>query len=67
MLTGTFYCVGKSLAYWEMRSVLARLALRYSIRFASAQDGKDFDSKILDTVTLSPPPLGMCFRARKGR
>ncbi|KAK7718873.1 hypothetical protein SLS57_005983 [Botryosphaeria dothidea] len=64
---GTFYCVGKSLAYWEMRSVLARLALRYSIRFASAQDGKDFDSKILDTVTLSPPPLGMCFRARKGR
>ncbi|GME35797.1 Cytochrome P450 [Neofusicoccum parvum] len=62
---GTYYCVGKQLAMWEMRSVLARLALRYNIRFASAADGKDFDEKLLDTWTMAPPPLGMCFRARK--
>ncbi|KAK0609046.1 Tryprostatin B 6-hydroxylase [Lasiodiplodia hormozganensis] len=62
---GMFHCAGKQLAYWEMRSVLARLALRYNIRFASAQDGKDYESKLFNTVTLSPPPLGMCFRPRK--
>lgn len=60
-----FHCAGKQLAYWEMRSVLARLALRYNIRFATAQDGKDYESKLFNTITLSPPPLGMCFRPRK--
>ncbi|KAL1640901.1 hypothetical protein SLS58_006517 [Diplodia intermedia] len=64
---GMYGCVGKQLAYWEMRSVLARLALRYNIRFASARDGKDFEASLLCTWTLAPPPLGMCFRERKDR
>ncbi|OJD28825.1 cytochrome p450 [Diplodia corticola] len=64
---GMFGCAGKQLAYWEMRSVLGRLALRYDIRFASAQDGKDFERDMKAMWTLAPPPLGMCFRERKLR
>ncbi|GME48595.1 Cytochrome P450 [Neofusicoccum parvum] len=61
---GMYHCVGKQLAMWEMKSVLARIALQFDISFAPGEDGKKFQAGILDTWTLTLPPLHMCLTER---
>ncbi|GME33891.1 Cytochrome P450 [Neofusicoccum parvum] len=63
---GTFMCVGKQLAYWEMKSVLGRVAARFDVTLAPGEDGKAFDEGFLDTFTMTVPSLRLCFNERKG-
>lgn len=62
---GMYHCVGKQLAMWEMKSVLARVALQFDVAFAPGEDGKAFQEGILDTWTLTLPPLQLVFNERK--
>lgn len=49
----------------EMRSVLARIALQFDVGFAPGDDGKAFIDGIMDTWTLTLPPLNLVFTERK--
>ncbi|KAH7050102.1 putative cytochrome P450 [Macrophomina phaseolina] len=66
---GQYACAGKGLAMWEMRSVLARVALAYDVSFAEgdAVKGKDFDEGMKDTFTMTLGPLWLVFRERGKR
>jgi cytochrome P450 len=64
---GQFSCPGKSLAMWEMRSFLARVALRFDFELAgpSADDaGAAFEHGMMDTFTMTLEPLWMRFKER---
>ena len=61
---GMYHCAGKQLALWEMRSVIARVALQFDISLAPGEDGREFDEGVLDTFTMALPPLQMCFKER---
>lgn len=64
---GQFSCPGKNLAMWEMRSFLARLALRSDFELAgpSADDaGAAFERGMRDTFTMTLEPLWMRFKER---
>ncbi|KAH7056899.1 putative cytochrome P450 [Macrophomina phaseolina] len=62
---GMYHCVGKQLAIWEMKSVLARIALQFDVGFAPGEDGEAFIKGIKDTWTLTLPPLQLVFSKRK--
>ncbi|KAK8192010.1 putative cytochrome P450 [Phyllosticta capitalensis] len=64
MYVGMYHCAGKQLALWEMRSVIARVALQFDISLAPGEDGREFDEGVLDTFTMALPPLQMCFKER---
>ncbi|KKY39112.1 putative cytochrome p450 [Diaporthe ampelina] len=62
---GQFACPGKNLAMWEMRSFLARMALRFDFDFAgpSAKDaGAAFEHGMRDTFVITLEPLWMRFK-----
>ena len=65
-VTGAHNCVGKQLAMWEMKSVLARLSMAFDIALAPGEDSRRFHSKALDTWTLTLPALMLEFRPREG-
>lgn len=58
---GQFSCPGRNLAIMELRMVLSRIALRYTISFPPGYDGEMFDKEAKDTFTLSLPPLHLNF------
>ncbi|KIW88830.1 uncharacterized protein Z519_10314 [Cladophialophora bantiana CBS 173.52] len=62
---GAFSCVGKQLAMMELRMVLSRAALSFDIAFADGEDGVKFDTEVLDTFTLTLPPLKLKFTPRQ--
>lgn len=62
---GRFHCVGKGLAMWEMKSVVARVALGFDFGFAPGEDLKRYREGILDTWTLTLPPLRLVFNERQ--
>ncbi|KIW74868.1 hypothetical protein Z517_11638 [Fonsecaea pedrosoi CBS 271.37] len=64
---GAFGCVGKQLAMMELRMVLSRVAMGFDIAFADGEDGVKFDTEVLDTFTLTLPPLKMKFTPRQPR
>ncbi|KIY02691.1 uncharacterized protein Z520_01156 [Fonsecaea multimorphosa CBS 102226] len=64
---GAFGCVGKQLAMMELRMVLSRVALGFDISFADGEDGVKFDAEVMDTFTLTLPPLKMKFTRRQSK
>ncbi|KAH0524178.1 hypothetical protein TsFJ059_009080 [Trichoderma semiorbis] len=58
---GQWACPGRNLAMMELRMALSHIALRYSISFAHADASKSFDSGVMDTFTLTLPPLHLIF------
>ncbi|KAL6856827.1 cytochrome P450 [Trichoderma novae-zelandiae] len=58
---GQWACPGRNLAMMEMRMVLSRIALQYNVSFANPDDGKSFDTDVMDTFTLTLPPLHLMF------
>ncbi|GME27456.1 Glycoside hydrolase protein [Neofusicoccum parvum] len=63
---GQYACVGKALAMWEMRSVLARVALGFDLGFAEGGGGEGFEEGMRDTFTITLGPLWMVFTEREG-
>ena len=65
MAIGRHYCVGKNLAYSELRIVTALLASKYDISFAPGEEGMRVVNDTTDQFTASPGPLQLVFRQRK--
>ncbi|KAL8793202.1 MAG: hypothetical protein Q9195_004232 [Heterodermia aff. obscurata] len=64
---GRYYCIGKNLAYSEMRYVVALLASKYDIAFAEGEDGKAVEGDMIDQFTACPGKLRVVFRVRGKR
>jgi hypothetical protein len=41
------------------------IAQNFDVTFAPGEDGKNFEDKILDTFTVTLPPLRLVFTPRK--
>lgn len=66
-LIGPFACIGKQLAYNEMRTVAAMLVLTFKMRLADGEDGRALLSDSLDVFTMSVAPLQVVFERRTGK
>lgn len=64
-LIGPFACIGRQLAYNEMRTVAAMLVLTFEMRLADGEDGSTLLNKSLDVFTLSLAPLQVVFEQRR--
>ncbi|KAJ7364505.1 cytochrome P450 [Mycena albidolilacea] len=65
--SGPYACIGKGLAYQEMRMVLARLVLTFNLELASDFDPNAFRKGILNArTTLFKVPLRMRAHRRPG-
>lgn len=62
---GRYYCIGKNLAYTEMRFVLALLASKYEIGYAPGEDGRAVEEDAVDQFTAAPGELRLVFRRRR--
>ncbi|OJD40248.1 cytochrome p450 [Diplodia corticola] len=68
---GQFACAGKALAMWEMRSVVARVALRFDLGYEGEEEdggedvvGRVFDEGMRDTFTMTLGPMWVRFKER---
>ncbi|KAL7650319.1 hypothetical protein ACMYSQ_012117 [Aspergillus niger] len=61
---GSYDCVGKSIAWMEMRMALAMLVGEYHIQL-SDEEQRAFDGKELDNFAMSVPALWATFRPRR--
>ncbi|OJZ90193.1 hypothetical protein ASPFODRAFT_56527 [Aspergillus luchuensis CBS 106.47] len=61
---GSYDCVGKSIAWMEMRMALAMLVGEYHIQLAD-EEQRAFDGKELDNFAMSLPALWAAFRPRR--
>ncbi|KAL1615780.1 hypothetical protein SLS54_008785 [Diplodia seriata] len=65
---GMYACAGKALAMWEMRSVLARVALRFDVGWEDGgegdEEGRAFDEGMRDTFTMTLGPMWLRFKER---
>ena len=59
---GPFGCIGKSLAYVELRTVTARLINRFDVSLAPGEDGKRIIWETIDHFTVDPGHLDICFK-----
>lgn len=58
---GPYGCIGKQLAYMEMRTVITLLVLNYKISFAPGEDGEKFYEKTVDMFTMALGELKLVF------
>lgn len=63
--TGRYNCVGKNLAYAEMRIVVALLASKYDFSFAPGEDGSAVEADMVDQFTGNPGQLKLVFQKRE--
>nr|POE87438.1 tryprostatin b 6-hydroxylase [Quercus suber] len=61
---GPYGCIGKNLALTEIRTLTAKLLLKYEVAFAPKEDGRRLLFETLDHFTLSPGDLELVFRER---
>jgi len=64
-LLGRFGCIGKQLAYNEVRTVITKLVLQFDFAFAAGEDGTDLLEESQDHFTVGLAPLNLVLRARK--
>lgn len=64
---GAMGCVGKNLAYMEIRAVLAMLLTQFDIAFAPQEDGTALIQKTEDHFTLNLADLMLVCQPRKAR
>ncbi|KAK5309418.1 hypothetical protein LTR70_010299 [Exophiala xenobiotica] len=62
---GRHGCIGKQLAYNEMRSVISRLVLEFDVAFAEGEDGRRLLEETQDRFTMGVAGLDLVFRERK--
>lgn len=61
---GRASCLGKSMALWEIRTVVARLVAKYHVNFADGEDGSRVEGDEIDTFNLVPGELELSFKLR---
>lgn len=62
--TGPYNCVGKQLAFMEIRSVTSSILRRYNVALAPGQTREAFLDDIVDGFTLACPKLELVFTPR---
>jgi cytochrome P450 len=62
--TGAYGCPGKNLAEMSLRTSLSMIAQNFDVSFAPGETGEAFDNEMLDTFTVTLPPLQLQFAAR---
>lgn len=63
---GPFGCIGKNLAYMQVRTLTARILLDFDVAFAPGEDGSRILTKTKDHFTVDPGQLDLVFTPRKG-
>ena len=63
-LTGKYGCIGKQLAYNEMRNVLSRMVLEFDVAFAKGEDGRRLLEETQDHFTMDLARLELVFTNR---
>ena len=58
---GPFGCIGKNLAYMQIRTLTARILLEFDIQFAPGEDGKRILTKTKDHFTMNVGGLDLVF------
>jgi cytochrome P450 len=64
---GAYSCPGKNLALLSLRTSLSMIAQNFDVSFAPGEDGVHFDNEMLDTFTVTLPPLQLQFNPRANR
>lgn len=64
-LTGPYNCVGKQLAYMEIRSVTSNILRRYNVGLAPGQTREAFVDGMVDGFTVACPRLDLIFTPRE--
>lgn len=59
---GPFGCIGKSLAYMELRTVTARLVTKFDLSLAPGEDGKRLLYSTRDHFTVDPGHVEVVFK-----
>lgn len=62
---GAYSCVGKGLAYIELRVVVAMLFGRFDVRLADGEDGRRFREETRDTFVANLGELEVVFSERR--
>ena len=65
--TGPYGCIGKNLAYMEVRLLTAQLVRAFDVRLADGETGENLLLGTKDHFTLGLGELRLCFERRKGR
>jgi len=63
-LTGPYGCIGKNLAYMEIRTLTAKLITKFDVKIAPGEDGTNVMNSS-DHFTIGLKPLYMAFTSRK--
>ncbi|TKA73897.1 hypothetical protein B0A55_03788 [Friedmanniomyces simplex] len=58
---GPYSCIGKGLAYLELRTVVAQIVLNFDVAFAPGEDGKRLLTQTKDHFTVTPGELDLVF------
>lgn len=62
---GHYGCIGKQLAYMELRAVIAKLVLAFDVEFAPGEDGTTLVEKSCDAFTMLIADLYLVLKDRK--
>ncbi|KAF2725012.1 putative cytochrome P450 [Polychaeton citri CBS 116435] len=63
--SGPFGCIGKNLAYMEIRTVTARILDKFNVALAPGEDGTELLTKSVDHFTVGLGDLWLCFTRRQ--
>jgi len=62
--TGPFGCIGKNLAYMEVRTITTQIVDQFDVSFAPGEDGSKLLMQSRDHFTMGLKELNLCFRWR---
>ncbi|KAF3038407.1 hypothetical protein E8E11_005959 [Didymella keratinophila] len=62
---GAYSCPGKNLAQLSLRIALSTIVQNFDISFSPEETGEKFDKEVLDTFTVTLPPLKLRFQPRE--
>ena len=62
---GPMGCIGKNLALMELRTLTAKLVMKYDMKLAPHEDGSRLLTKTKDHFTVDLGDLEVCFTPRK--
>ena len=63
--TGPFGCIGKNLAYMEMRTLTAQVVMRFDVSLAPREDGERLLKGSRDHFTMHLEELRLCSTERE--
>ncbi|GAB7355616.1 hypothetical protein MBLNU459_g6340t1 [Dothideomycetes sp. NU459] len=60
-LTGPYHCIGKGVAWTEMRTLVAQIIMEFDIAFAPGEDGSTLIEQSTDHFTMGTKPMYLVF------